>query len=239
MNYKNKILVWIFIVFYSTGSILSQSDTIVPNDQERIAFNPDIEYDTYADTRDKREYKTVKIGDQLWIAENMKYMPLVHPVKMVSQKWPVYYVYGYAGNDLDSAKLTDNFKVYGVLYNWHAAKRACPEGWHLPSFEEWEELFNHLGWVSVAGNKMKETGTKHWKINDKHVTNSSGFTALPGGSIMHNGDQDNFGKKANFWGTKIRGADNIHVISLSNYSSWAEESYMPQNTGISVRCIKD
>jgi uncharacterized protein (TIGR02145 family) len=82
-------------------------------------------------------YKTVLIGKQWWMAENLAYLPVVNLPTEESVTNPYYYVYDYIGEDVDAAKATDNYKTYGVLYNWTAAMAACPAGWHIPSDAEW------------------------------------------------------------------------------------------------------
>ncbi len=113
--------------------------------------------------------------------ENMAYLPSVSPSSSGSNTTPYYYVHGYQGTSVPSAKATSSYQTYGVLYNWPAAATACPSGWHLPTDNEWAVLTNYLGDESVAGGKMKETGTSHWNSPNEGATNSSGFTALPGG----------------------------------------------------------
>lgn len=73
--------------------------------------------------------------------------------------------------------------TYGALYNWYAVntRKLCPLCWHVPSDEEWTTLATYLGGASVAGGKLKETDTTHWKSPNTEATNESGFTALPGG----------------------------------------------------------
>jgi len=95
---------------------------------------------TFTDSRDGKVYKTVTVGDQVWLAEDLAYLPAVSPAATGSQTESHYYVYGYEGTDVAQAKATDNYGTYGVLYNLQAAMTACPEGWHLPSDAEWTQL---------------------------------------------------------------------------------------------------
>ena len=113
----------------------------------------------FTDVRDNKTYKTVKIGDQVWFAENLAYLPQVRGVADKSETEPCYYVYDYEGTDVAAAKATESYKTRGVLYNWHAAcgdkeskttavpsgiQGPCPAGWHVPSKAEWEILFAHV-----------------------------------------------------------------------------------------------
>ncbi|MFN2380349.1 MAG: FISUMP domain-containing protein, partial [Bacteroidales bacterium] len=88
---------------------------------------------TFVDNRDKIEYNWVRIGDQIWMAENLAYLPSVSPSSEGSETEPYYYVYAYDGSIVSEAKVTDNYNAYGVLFNWPAALTACPDGWHLPT----------------------------------------------------------------------------------------------------------
>jgi uncharacterized protein (TIGR02145 family) len=118
----------------------------------------DVEYGTMTDSRDGNTYKTVQIGNQIWMAENLKYLPEVIGIGMGYYNNPYYYVYDYNGTDVAEAIETENYQQYGVLYNWYAAMNnqnssssnpsevqgACPSGWHIPSDAEWIELENYL-----------------------------------------------------------------------------------------------
>lgn len=152
-------------------------------------------FSTFTDPRDGNVYKTIQIGNQIWMAENLKYLPSVVGYETGSVTYPYYYVYGYNGTNISDAKATENYATYGVLYNWSAVmggamnsnnnpsgvRGVCPEGWHVPSEAEWTELTDFLGGEVVAGGKLKETGTEHWKTPNKGATNETGFTALAGG----------------------------------------------------------
>src|SRR5690554_6744787 len=117
--------------------------------------------EAFTDPRDGNVYKIITIGDQVWMAENLAYLPSVNMVADGSEDaaGSYYYVYGYDGTNVADAKATGNYATYDVLYNWTAAMNACPDGWHLPSDAEWTELTDYLGGASVAGGKLKETGT--------------------------------------------------------------------------------
>lgn len=116
---------------------------------------------TFTDPRDGKVYKTVKIGTQTWMAENLDF-------KAESGCWAY-------NND------QNNVKTYGYLYNWKTAKKVCPSGWHLPSKDEWSALLTYFGGEESAGDKLKEAGTVHWQKPVSAATNESGFTAIPGG----------------------------------------------------------
>jgi uncharacterized protein (TIGR02145 family) len=95
---------------------------------------------TLIDPRDGITYRTVQIGAQCWLAEDLRYLPAVCPATTTPDGAAFYYVYDYQGYSVEEAKATANYRNYGVLYNWAAALAACPPGWHLPGDAEWSEL---------------------------------------------------------------------------------------------------
>ena len=92
-----------------------------------------------------RTYRYISIGNQTWMAENLAWLPSVSPGNAGSETEKHYYVSGYQGTDLNLAKATDNYAIYGVLYNWPAALDACPPDWHLPSKEEIQTMLDVVG----------------------------------------------------------------------------------------------
>jgi uncharacterized protein (TIGR02145 family) len=208
---------------------------------------------TFTDTRDGQGYNLVKIGDQIWMAENLAYLPRVDLPSSVSSSSPRYYVYGYDGTNVSEAKSSSNYITYGVLYNWPAAmnnagpsntnpsgiRGVCPADWHLPSTAEWQELFDFLGNESNAGASMKETGTDHWAAPNTGANNQSGFTAFPGGLRYFGGEFDAIGLKSYWWstqGVQYSGAD-----VFGNYYNdiVIHEWNVDVGYGISVRCVND
>jgi len=209
----------------------------------------------FTDTRDGNHYDAVKIGDQIWMADNLKYLPDVVGPGTGSNSIPYYYVYGYDGTDVSAAKATSNYQTYGVLYNWTAAmdgassstanpsgvQGVCPDGWHLPSDAEWTELTDYLGGENVAGGKLKETGTIHWASPNTGATNETGFTALPGGNCSGVGDFSRIANYGYWWSTT-----NVEIEPLDSWSlglSYTHDggdlvgSY--KGGGISIRCVRD
>jgi uncharacterized protein (TIGR02145 family) len=212
-----------------------------------------ITYGSFTDPRDGNVYQTVIIGNQEWMAENLKYLPSVAGSNTGSETTPYYYVYGYEGTNVNNAQATANYSTYGVLYNWPAAMNlqassntnpsgvqgVCPTGWHLPSDDEWTELTNYLDGTSVAGAKLKETGTTHWISPNTGATNETGFTALPGGG---RGDDQVFGyyRSYGYWWS---------ATEKYTFSAWNRvmhhgtiivyRSSPNKQVGFSVRCLKD
>lgn len=210
---------------------------------------------TFTDPRDGKVYQTVVIGNQVWMAENLAYLPSVNMVADGSEDaaGSYYYVYGYDGTNVADAKATDNYATYGVLYNWTAAmdgeassttnpsgiQGVCPAGWHLPSDAEWTELTNYLGGTSVAGGKLKETGTTHWNTPNTGATNETGFTALPGGYRYFDGTFNDIGVYGNWWSATEYDASIAWFRFMNIYSSSVSSYYHNEEVGFSVRCVRD
>lgn len=260
INTLKKVSLATFLTFVlSFSSVFAQNDTMyimksgaivgqynVNTEVDSVIFyKPTIEETTsgtFIDSRDGNEYNWVQIGDQVWMAENLAYLPSVNMVADGSEDaaGSYYYVYGYDGTNVADAKATDNYATYGVLYNWTAACNSCPAGWHLPSDAEWTELTNYLGGTSVAGGKLKETGTTHWASPNTGATNETGFTALPGG---YRYDYDaafvSVGNGGYWWSATELSATNAWLRGmLSNASSVIRGSNYKE-FGFSVRCVRD
>ncbi len=208
----------------------------------------------FIDYRDGNHYDVVKIGDQLWMAENLKYLPTVTFSADESDDKPRYYVYGYEGTDVEEAKATANYETYGVLYNWPAAmagasstnknpsgvQGVCPDKWHLPSKNEWNILMNSLGGYLVSGGKLKEIGTDHWSVPNTGATDEYGFTVLPAGVRSGNLDEfRNIGNQGYLWSTTLTSPSNVNIISFGYDRTESVEDSEAKDYGISVRCVKD
>lgn len=195
-----------------------------------------VNYLTFTDSRDGNVYPYKTIGTQIWMVRNMAWLPSVSPTSLGSNTAPYYYVYGYQGNTVTDAKATDNYATYGVLYNFDAAKTACPAGWHLPSDDEWSALTGFLG--TNAGGKMKESGFTHWLSPNTGATNSSGFTALPGGFRFDDGSLRYLGTDAFFW-TSTEIGEFAWDRALDNIIEGFYRGYYNRNQAYSVRCMKN
>ncbi|MBA7584635.1 hypothetical protein ES708_26592 [subsurface metagenome] len=194
---------------------------------------------SFTDSRDGNTYNWTRIGSQVWMAENLAYLPSVSPASSGARNNPYYYVYAYEGANISEAKATDNYKTYGVLYNWRAAMEGCPSGWHLPSDNEWSKLINYIGGESIAGGKMKETDTVHWKSPNTGATNNSGFTGLPGGVRHYNGYFENISNAGSWWSTLEVSNDYVWSRHLFYDSNSIRRGYGDKERAFSVRCVKD
>lgn len=220
-----------YVRAYATNSI----GTVYGNE---ISFNKTS--GTFTDPRDSKVYKWTTIGTQIWMAENLAYLPSVSPSSVGSITVPYYYVFNYQNTVVVTAKNTSNYSTYGVLYNWEAAKTACPEGWHLPANSAITKLVNYVG--STPGGKLKEAGTQHWESPNFGATNASEFKALGSGirTINANGWFSDFNKLSRFWTSTTAGSSESYMFGLFYDVAIANNGVTANRAdGYSVRCIKD
>lgn len=206
------------------------------------------------DSRDQSQYNTIQIGDQTWMAENLKYYPN-EPVEISlpgieSPTDPYYYVYGFDG-DAGGAETLQAFILGGTLYNWAAALDGeegsdtspsgvgiCPEGWHIPSGAEWGQMITAVG--DDAGTILKDR--LWWQEEDGGIdsTNDLGFNARPGG--MRNSTTPYYsGLLTNgYWLTSDDvGTGEMRVVSMAYNASGVEFINLPRENAVSIRCVKD
>jgi len=224
---------------YYIRAYATNSEGTAYGEQKSFVTKKDEAPDTFKDNRDEKVYKTVTLGKQVWMAENLAYLPSVSPPTEGESDVAFYYVYGYYGTDVAAAKETENYKIYGVLYNWPAAMSACPDGWHLPSNQEWLELINFAGGIQNAGGYLKEAGTEHWREPNEKASNYTGFTGLPGGSRGLDGDFINMFDYGNWWMSTQQGLFDAMFLSLRAHHGDVTRPILPKRNGFSVRCLKD
>jgi uncharacterized protein (TIGR02145 family) len=210
-------------------------------------FNPDLTYGSVSDI-DGNTYKTIQIGTQTWMAENLKTTKFndsssIDGVLDDILWWylarPAYCWYGNNAN---------NMAIYGALYNWYSIdaetnrhKNICPAGWHVPTDTEWTTLTDHLGGYSIAGGALKETGKLHWRTPNYGATNESGFTALPGGGRDYNGKFNSYGigLSGYWWSSPDNNNSGAWFRHMFHYYSSVHRLAGDNNDGFSVRCIMD
>ena len=178
---------------------------------------------TFTDSRDNNVYKTIRIGDQIWMAENLNFD---------SPKSKCY------DNDLKNAE------KYGRLYDWETAKKVCPEGWHLPSKEEWNYLVNSAHSIATAGKELK--AKEGWNGNGNGTDNLY-FSALPGGVGYSGGVFRYLGDRGNWWSAEgyswWSANEEVYDFAYGRGMSYNSESVIlnKSDSGIlfSVRCVQD
>jgi uncharacterized protein (TIGR02145 family) len=190
-------------------------------------------------------YNTVQIGDQLWMAEDLKstlyndgsHIPLVENY----DEWANLTLPAYSWYNNDSS----NAENFGALYNWYVleSEKLCPEGWHVPSDEEWIALESILGGAGLAGGALKEEGTKLWKTPNLEASNESGFTARPGGYRSYNGTFNLMRTSGYWWSTSEKswyGSSPKVLYRYLLYDDVALARHIAEKTnGFSVRCVKN
>jgi uncharacterized protein (TIGR02145 family) len=220
----------------SIGTSYGSDESFTTSDSAAapINFNQKLTYGSVTDI-EGNVYKTIKIGTQTWMAENLR-VTRYNDSTLYTNTYPVCSWY-----NNDSAAFKD---VYGGLYNWsyidrfsNGDKNVCPTGWHIPGDGDWTTLTDFLGGESTAADKLKEAGKSHWKDPNINATNESGFTALPGGFYMGEGSLGNNG----FWwssslNTEINPSD-VWIRIMYYQSGFVTRTYT--KGGFSIRCIKD
>jgi uncharacterized protein (TIGR02145 family) len=187
-------------------------------------------------------YLTVRIGTQIWMAENLKTItfndgteipPVIDSAVWKSLSTPGYCWY----NNFD----TIYKHPYGVIYNGYTATtgKLCPTGWHVPDNNEWNKLSEFLADSITGGGKLKATGTIFWKSPNKGATNSSGFSALPSGFRYYNGSFSARQYYTAFWSTSESGTSDQWFLSLYYGDAKIIMNQISKKQGFSVRCVKD
>ena len=220
-------LLLISIQLFSQEEVkLKNGKTIIVNPNGTWNYKTGVSTDnSFTDPRDGHVYKTITIGTQTWMAENLAY-------KTSNGCW--------AYNN-DPSYVT----IYGYYYNWESAKKVCPLGWHLPSEAEWSVLVNYLGGIKEAASKLHDNSSKLWEGPCADGgNNSSGFSALPAKCCGPDGVVNQLGFDAMFW-TSTDDWEKcawyyILTMDFTGSSCELQRSNMGYKVnGCSIRCIKD
>lgn len=262
-KYQTNISTLILVLIFIMGGC-SKDDPAPRKGKSTAEFNSDKEYGKVTDI-DGNEYRTITIGTQTWMAENLR-------VTHYSNGDPIAYLPLSAGKGVfhlqtqgvycayDDTADPDSIATYGLLYNGYAVvdeRNLCPDGWHVPSDEEWTTLVTYLdngdngfdsngtGTNGVVGGRMKEVGYRHWN-RPNPADNSSGFTALPSGNRC--GDTYYYKNEiALFWSSTEYYVDSIPDIkgkilwmrSISDMFTGIVRGAYPKDAGKCVRCIRN
>lgn len=226
----------------SSSEMSSGDDRKCPLDDKQSQFSPSVTYGELYDARDGQTYKTVQIGSQVWMAENLNY-------------------------EVDDGSFCYHDSVeycckYGRLYNYSAAMSACPSGWHLPTIEEWDVLYKIADdydgddYYERVGHYLKSTTGWVWDYDDDELAGNGidvfGFSAVPGGYGTHYKDQEccgesmnccylEVGSEAYFWSSsQFYDIDEYYYTVMHSYTSSFETGVSaPPKAGRSVRCVQD
>jgi uncharacterized protein (TIGR02145 family) len=200
-------------------------------------------YGTIKDV-DGNSYKTIQIGTQTWMAENLKTTRYRNNTQIPNTTDATQWTNLKSGARCSYQNQTSNDCPNGKMYNWYAAvnsNKICPEGWHIPSDDEWETLSNYLGGEDEAGGKMKTTGTKYWYYLNIGATNSSGFSAVASGGRYEEGNFRHLGLDIHFWSSTGESnlSDKAYYRDIDNTSGMLVRDTYPKYYGFYIRCVKD
>ena len=221
------------------------------NVPKEARLNPEIIYGAMTDSRDGKKYKTVAIGDQIWMAENLNYADSATTASLKGKSWCY-------NNEIANCDVT------GRLYTWAAAidsvklandaddpqncghgktctlpakvQGICPTGWHLPMQTEWNTLLTAVGGLDVAGKVLKSLSGWHSNVNG---TDAVGFSALPAGSRHYEGSFNTVGWEAFFWSASAEDDDNAYYLYLHVLRENASLGCYYKSIAFSIRCVKD
>jgi uncharacterized protein (TIGR02145 family) len=202
-----------------------------------INFNPDLTYDSIYDSEGNK-YRTIQIGSQTWTAENLRSTKFNDdteiPFAPDVTEWGSLTTPGYCWYNNDSVG-------YGAIYNWYTVNtgKLCPGGWHVPTDDEWTILTDYLGGKSLAGGKLKETGTSHWLSPNTGATNETGFTGLPTGYRNYSGYFKSIGNNSFWWTSTEWSSSGAWYRDVSYTYNSVDRSNSSKSSGATVRCIKD
>ncbi|MCK4748828.1 MAG: fibrobacter succinogenes major paralogous domain-containing protein, partial [Bacteroidales bacterium] len=214
---------------------------------------------------DGNVYYTVRIGEQNWMAENLKVTHFDDGTALLLVEDNAAWATGGNGDKTYCwyENNSESGEIFGALYPWHTAMNSaassgknpsgiqgiCPDAWHIPSDEEWKQLETFLG-MSLAdvenpdwrganeGGMLKQEGTTHWNDPNSEATNSTGFSALPGGLRNYEGVFSTAGEYSHFWTATGYDNSNAWVRNLGYDRSGVGRFYVKKDNGSSVRCVE-
>ncbi len=191
---------------------------------------------------DGNAYSTVIIGNQEWMAENLRTSTFSNGAPILNITDPTYWGIASESAQCYYNNSPINDSIYGKLYNWYVIEdtnNVCPTGWHVPSIDEWTEMVNFLGGDLIAGGKIKEAGLNHWQSPNFGATNESGFNALPGGYRSNFSGTFSTIEKYGFWWSSTPQDANAGFIYYLHYDQEIASLATGNNKdGQSIRCIK-
>jgi len=210
-----------------------------------------IDMDSITFKRSVAAMSNVTIGTQVWATKNLDVTTYRDGTPIPEVKDATAWASLTTGAWCYYENSTANGTTYGKLYNWYAVagihdneastpnKVLAPTGWHVPTNAEWTTLTTFLGGESIAGSKMKATGTTLWRTSNTDVTNSSGFTGLPGGGRGGDGSLSGIGGVGQWWSSSEYTNTTAWFRNLTHYAGSADRNGSNKGSGKSVRCLRD
>lgn len=192
---------------------------------------------------DGNVYRTVKIGNQTWMAENLKVTKYRNGDMIgtttsanldISTMSSPKYQWAYGGNET-------NVDSYGRLYTWHTindSRDVCPAGWRVPADSDWNILEDYIGEPGNAGGMLKAVGLNHWESPNTEATDSFGFTALPGGDRTPDGTFENASYIGSWWSFDSYNSISAGTRNMSHATASVDSHGKDKAHGLSIRCIK-
>lgn len=225
---------------WNTLRIALKGENYNLKDSLRVYYKKDGRFGRMTDQQGN-VYKTVKIGNQVWMAENLRTTIYNDGSEILNisnnEAWHDAKEGAYC-----NYKNNESYKnVYGHIYNYWAIRTniLAPKGWHIPSVEEWENLINFLGGNNVTGTKLKEVGITHWNNSNVQATNETGFTAVPAGARNNDGVFGGIFDQAAWWCFNGQKTGYLSYYSIRSDSQSLNKNACYPEVGMSIRCIKD
>lgn len=264
MHYSKNITWLAIIVVLLFFSCTEEIDPGLEYNEE-LCYGSSDNYEMFLDIRDSAEYRTIELGNQVWMAENLKYLPKVSSHSTLNASDPGYYVYEYTGSDVNEAVSAQYYSQLGVLYNFESAQNACPEGWRLPTKDEWVEMSKIVGrtfntsyeaYENIADNPYdndtlfyvaKAIASPCMWIkseidnsvgNNPNNNNKSKLSLLPGGFLTYNGFSS-INEIGYWWTSDAENTDQAWAGSLAYSKQGTGVMGAKKELGFSVRCIKE
>jgi uncharacterized protein (TIGR02145 family) len=249
---KKQTINWIILsigielLLILSGSCKKKDNNTNPPDTNNCVssaiFNSNKTYGALIDI-DGNKYKTITIGSQTWMAENLRTTKYRNgdPIEKANAVSAWRSIISGAYCNFLNTDNCDTIVTYGRLYNWYAmadSRNVAPPGWHVPTHEDWITLITYLGGEDSAGVKLKESSTIHWSIPNTSSNNETGFTALPGGFRGDQGWYYPMGYNG-AWGTSTEIGSYVWHVYMNSGHSYVHPEPGVKNEGVSIRCMKD
>lgn len=225
--------------YYVRAYVINNKDTVYGQQRTFVTYSNNAIYDI-----DNNIYNVVEIGTQVWMKEDLRTThysngDLILTASFTSslnhENMPKY-LWTFQDNDINISKVSR-------LYTWYAAtdsRGVCPVGWHIPNESDWDLLTSYLGGQTVAGGKMKESGTIHWDQNHIESSNESGFTALSVGYQRADGyTVIPYYTGVFYWSSTEANSESAWIRKLESHNTYIGKFYQSKKNGFTCRCIKD